>query len=99
MCIRDRCRLIYANDQPYNVLPSLHCYEATAIHLASFGGAAGRRYKGLRAASAVIAVLICLSTLFVKQHSVLDLVSGCLLAGLVYAAVVYLKNRKMRGIE
>ena len=53
----------------------------------------------MRAASAVIAVLICLSTLFVKQHSVLDLVSGCLLAGLVYAAVVYLKNRKMRGIE
>ena len=34
------CRLIYANDQPYNVLPSLHCYEATAIHLASFGGGA-----------------------------------------------------------
>ena len=93
------CRLIYANDQPYNVLPSLHCYEATAIHLASFGGAAGRRYTGLRAASAVIAVLICLSTLFVKQHSVLDLLSGCLLAGLVYAAVVFLRNRKMRGIE
>ena len=32
------CRLIYANDQPYNVLPSLHCYD-TSRKLRRRGGA------------------------------------------------------------
>ena len=90
------CRLIFANDKPYNVLPSLHCYETTAIHLASFGGGVGRRHKKLRAASAITAVLICLSTVFVKQHSALDLISGCLLAVIVYAAVMLYENKTKR---
>ncbi len=87
------CRLVFANDKPYNVLPSLHCYETTAIHLASFGGAAGYKNRKLRAASAITAVLICLSTLFVKQHSALDFISGCLLAVIIYAAVMQYENK------
>ena len=33
---RALCRLIYANDAPVNVFPSLHCYEALVMHLATF---------------------------------------------------------------
>lgn len=90
------CRIIYRNDNPVNVLPSLHCYEATVIHLTTFRGAFGRRHPWLRSGSAVLLGLICLSTLFVKQHSVVDAVSGCLLALLVYG-IVRLIERK-RGI-
>lgn len=88
------CRVIYALDKPVNVLPSLHCYEATAIHLATFCSPFGRRHPRLRTGSAGLLVLICLSTLFVKQHSVPDAVSGCLLAVLVYALVRYLEKRR-----
>ena len=38
------CRLVYANDQPYNVLPSLHCYEALVLHLATFRAPPLREY-------------------------------------------------------
>lgn len=43
---RALCRLIYANDAPVNVFPSLHCYEALVMHLATF------RVPPLRAQSA-----------------------------------------------
>ncbi len=90
------CRIIYRNDDPVNVLPSLHCYEATAIHLATFRGDFGRRHPWLRGGSAALLGLICFSTLFVKQHSVLDAAVGCLFAVPVYG-VVRLIERK-RGI-
>ena len=82
------CRLIYAVDRPVNVFPSLHCYEATAIHLATFGGSFGRSHPILRAASGILCILICLSTVFMRQHSVLDLVSGCGLAAVIYLVVI-----------
>lgn len=93
--LRWLCRFIYAHDRPVNVLPSLHCFETTTIHLASFGGSFGRRHKAMRAASGVLAVLICLSTLFIRQHSVLDLLAGCGLAAVTYTLAVLLQtNRK-----
>ncbi len=81
---RALCRLIYANDAPVNVFPSLHCYEALVMHLATFRMPPLRARKRLRLASAVLVILICLSTLLVKQHSVADLVAGCTLAVVMY---------------
>lgn len=88
------CRIIYRNDAPVNVLPSLHCYEATAIHLATFRSGWGRRHPWQRGGSALLLGLICLSTLFVKQHSVLDAATGCLLAAVLYAAVRLIEKRR-----
>lgn len=59
---RALCRLIYANDAPVNVFPSLHCYEALVMHLATFRVPPLRAHKALRLASAVLVILICLST-------------------------------------
>lgn len=81
------CRLIYASDRPVNVFPSLHCYEALAIHLSTFHGDFGRRHPVLRAGSLVLVIAICLSTVFVKQHSVLDLIAGVCLALVVHFLV------------
>lgn len=87
------CRLIYASDSPVNVFPSLHCYEALAIHLSTFHGDFGRKHPALRAGSLLLVLLICLSTVFVKQHSVLDLFAGVSLALLVHL-LVCLRYRK-----
>ena len=88
------CRMIYANDRPVNVFPSLHCYEATAMHLATFTGEFGGKHPAMRAASGIMMVLICLSTVFAKQHSVLDLAAGCTLAVIVHILMgfVFKKN-------
>ncbi len=81
------CLLIYHSEDSVNVFPSLHCYEACAFHLSDFVSGPQKKKTGWRIVSAVLTVLICLSTVFVKQHSVADSVVGCLLALLAFAVV------------
>jgi len=74
------CRIIYKNDTPpVNVLPSLHCFEAITVHLTTFVWGPLKKCLPLRITSAVLMLLICASTVFVKQHSIVDVVCGCLL--------------------
>ena len=91
---RALCRLIYANDAPVNVFPSLHCYEALVMHLATFRMPPLRARKRLRLASAVLVILICLSTLLVKQHSAADLIAGCALAVAAHSLTTYLFSKR-----
>ena len=72
----------YQFDTNTNVCPSLHVVGSVAVWLTS------RRISrfqtmGWRVAFGVAAILICLSTMFLKQHSVLDVLAAipiCLVA-------------------
>ena len=90
------CRIIYSADNPVNVFPSLHCYEAVVAHLTTFTRGPLRHNLPLRISSALLTVLICLSTVFVKQHSVLDMAAGTLLALLSFVVCSFLFQRKER---
>lgn len=81
---------LYSIDTPTNVAPSLHVYNAIGIHLAVVRG---KKYFGRYGTrlSFILAVFICLSTLFVKQHSVICVVTGALMSVLMYFAV-YVPN-------
>ena len=72
------CRIIYSNDTPTNVFPSLHCYQAMAIHFSTFDKDLTRKHPVLFSVSLIFMISTSLSTVFVKQHSVADLISGCL---------------------
>ncbi len=72
-------RALYTADTNTNVLPSMHVVGSVAV----FYGALHSR--GLRrplpfAAITIMTVLISLSTVFIKQHSVLDLIAGLVLS-------------------
>ena len=69
-------RIVYGADGPRNVFPSLHCFNSAAIHITMCHSKTGRRHKWLRPVSALLVVGICLSTVFIKQHSVLDVAAG-----------------------
>ena len=89
-------RMIYANDTPpANVFPSLHCYEALTIHLTTFTAGPFKNRKILRIASAVLVALICASTVFVKQHSFIDVIGGCVIS-IVFCLI---GNKILRGKE
>lgn len=79
---------VYSNDGSelaYNLFPSYHCLISVYCYLGV------RRQpeisKGFRVFSLVLAILICLSTQFTKQHYVLDLISGVGIAIVCYAVV------------
>lgn len=89
---------LYRIDTNTDVLPSVHV-------LGAIGGALGvwdsqTATPLLRRISAVLAFLICLSTLFVKQHSILDVVAALVVAAAAFALVYplpRLARRKMAG--
>ncbi len=88
------CRFLYANDRPMNVFPSLHCFEAIAVHLATFASGYGKAHRAFQIGSAVLVVLICLSTVFIKQHSVLDVLGGAAVACTMHALAGFILKKR-----
>lgn len=84
---------IYRLDTNTNVFPSVHVVGAVGAALAVGDcRASGPR---LRRAAAVLAALICLSTVLIKQHSFLDVFAGLVLGGLA-ARPVYHRSPRLR---
>jgi membrane-associated phospholipid phosphatase len=81
-------KIVYKRDTPTNVCPSLHVINGFAVHAALSHTEAFKKRKYLTAISAVFYVFVCLSTVFVKQHSVLDVFGG-LAVGLFFYAMLY----------
>ncbi len=85
--------LIFENDRPLNCFPSLHCGEAVISYLTAFGKQRSRHSLPLRASGLVACILICVSTVFIKQHSILDLFGGVLLAIAIHLIYRSIFNR------
>lgn len=92
-------RAIYAVDTNTNVLPSGHVVGTMMVLFAAFDAKTVNR--PWRAVVTILAVLINLSTVFIKQHSVLDIAAGLVVSAAVYM-VVYVGIRRYqarRGME
>ncbi|MDR2908526.1 MAG: phosphatase PAP2 family protein [Oscillospiraceae bacterium] len=82
-------RLLYELDTPTNSAPSLHAAQSVAAHVAIVRLAAKRRRsRVIGVLSMALCVLILLSTVYIKQHSIADMLWGLLLAG-VLGTVIY----------
>ncbi len=83
------CRLvefIYSVDTPTNVFPSIHVYN-TMVAFYGIMQSRGKLFmdRGFRFFSFILSILIIMSTVFLKQHSLID-VAG---AVLMYSAVLF----------
>ncbi len=86
--------LIYAIDFPYNSFPSLHVMYAFLPAFMLL-----KDYKVAGSITLFMAILIALSTVFIKQHYVLDVVGGIVLAGMGYGLYYYLNHFKIETIR
>lgn len=87
----DMMRYVYQRDRPFNCFPSIHCFSSylmmKALHKSSFAGFWNRVIiYGM-------STTIIASTLFVKQHVILDALSAILLVELVFWAVGWMQAR------
>lgn len=78
---------LYHTDTATNVLPSLHVYNSLAIHAGICRCRAFEQKTWIRISSLVLCILICLSTMFLKQHSFLDFITAALLFVLIESLV------------
>ena len=78
---------IYKNDTSTNVLPSIHVFATLAAHTCLIYSPQVRIRPYLKTISAILSGLICVSTVVLKQHSIIDSICGVLLAIVVYLFV------------
>lgn len=80
-------RYIYLTDTPYNLFPSVHCLESWLV----FSYIRDSRAKlWIKIAVFILAVAICLSTVFTVQHVWIDVIAGILTAEFFKAFVPYI---------
>ena len=74
-------RFLYSADPPYNCFPSLHVAHSFVSALSCY-----RVHRGVGIAAALCASLVGVSTLYTKQHYVVDVIAGMFLAAVAYVA-------------
>lgn len=86
---------LYHTDTATNICPSIHVYNSLAAHFAIIKSTECKHRKWVRIASLILASSIILSTIMIKQHSVFDVLTAFLLAGIMYF-IIYIPQRKSK---
>jgi membrane-associated phospholipid phosphatase len=89
---------IYSVDTATNVFPSIHVFNSIGAMIAISKSERLRNIAWLQWFTFVLTVSICLSTVFLKQHSVLDIFGAIALSVILYA-VVYAPNRLREAVK
>ncbi|MGI6117503.1 MAG: phosphatase PAP2 family protein [Bilifractor sp.] len=78
---------LYRSDTPTNVFPSMHIYNSLCACEALISCKMLRDKKWITISVKILTLLIVLSTVFLKQHSVLDVIGAVVLFFVVYQLV------------
>lgn len=87
---------LHKADTSTNVCPSIHVYNSLAVCFAFFASPHLKGKRLLKAGILVLTVLICMSTVFLKQHSVIDVIWAFVLMAIT-APIIY--ARRLFGKE
>ena len=75
---------LYTIDTSTNVCPSIHTLNSVGACIAIFHSNALKNKKWIRIGSLILSISICLSTVFLKQHSILDVFAAMAVAVPLY---------------
>lgn len=100
---------LYSMDTPTNLWPSIHVYNSIGAHLAVTHSQKLAGNKKIRTGSFILCISIILSTVFIKQHSMFDVLTAFVMAAVMYLVVyqadivtacqTYRSNRKRHRIR
>ena len=80
----DMVKILYRTDTPTNVLPSIHVFNSIGVCIAISHNKTLSGRKVIHYGSLILGTAIILATMFLKQHSVIDVtLAGCM-ATLLY---------------
>lgn len=80
----DMVRFLYRGDTPTNILPSIHVFNSIGVMIALYRDERCKRHKVIQGALMLLGVSIILATMFLKQHSMIDVFSAFALSGVTY---------------
>ncbi len=82
---------LWQTDTPTNLWPSIHVFNSMGAHFAVIRSSELGARKWIRISSFLLSISIILSTMFIKQHSVFDVLTGIAMGAVMYV-LVYRKN-------
>lgn len=94
---------LYSIDTATNLWPSIHVYNSIGAHLAIIHSKEFENKKVVHLVSLLLATSIILSTMFLKQHSVFDVLTAFIMATVMYLLVyrydilLALRTNRSRG--
>lgn len=91
--------LLYTIDTPTNILPSLHVFASLACDIALCRDPWFKKQPIRQWCSHILAFSICLSTMFLKQHSIIDVSAAFLCNGLFYSLIYRWEPLRIRATE
>lgn len=83
LCV-ELVKKLYATDTATNILPSIHVFNSLAAYMAISRCPALNKHVWVKWTTLLLVGSIILSTMFLKQHSVVDVVLGAAMAGMGY---------------
>lgn len=84
---------LHGIDTSTNVFPSIHVFNSIVACVALEKNHFFKKFKKLRIANIVLCISICLSTVFLKQHSIIDVIGGIALYLILYI-IIYVPEWK-----
>lgn len=91
----DIVRLLQSIDTPTNVCPSIHVSSTVAIAIVVCKYPHFKHPGWTKGTIVILSILIILSTMFIKQHSIVDVVAGILLSTILYFLTYHYDWRKL----
>jgi membrane-associated phospholipid phosphatase len=89
--ISELMRYIYNRDQPFNCFPSIHCFSSYMVMRMVWTGSFRNKWNMTLITG--MSSLIIISTLFVKQHVIMDALAGMFLVEVVVAVIVLFEQK------
>ena len=86
--------MIYSVDTPTNVLPSIHVYNSIGAMAAIAHSTSLKKHRVVQIGSYVLGILIIFSTVFLKQHSITDVIAALAMACMIYPFVYATQEKK-----
>lgn len=90
----DMVRQLYRTDTPTNIFPSIHVFNSVAVHIAIARSETLKKHNIIVNSSFILALLITLSTVFLKQHALIDVVGAGVL-NLICYIMIYKPSQAM----
>lgn len=90
----DLVKTLYASDTSTNVLPSIHAFNSIGAGIAIAHSNALKKHRVIQYSAYALAFLIILSTVFLKQHSVTDVIAAIAMASVLYPLVYVTQEKK-----
>lgn len=78
---------LYKTDTNTNVFPSIHVYNSVGTHIAISRSQLLSKHKIIKLCSFLLTASICLATMFLKQHSIIDVCGAFLMAYAIHYLV------------